>query len=185
LPFQNTDQESSHTIGNLDPPRPALGILAEKLTSAAPFGTTHELMGLLKLGREQHNGYSTISTAPIRCSLANNWLRRARQAQANGTFWDSLQLAPAVDGAIGQGPPAAQLLHGFNLAGIAAITRANDPFWNIRAFDNALSRHDGFRLSSFICTMHQFVMDDITASIQSIPNNIEGSSQLPSTAAPN
>jgi hypothetical protein len=185
LPFQNTDQESSHTIGNLDPPRPALGILAEYLTSAAPFGTTHELIGSSKYGEEKHNDYSTLSTAPVKCLPANNWLRRARLVQPNGTFWDSSHLGPESAGGIGQGHPAAQLLHGFNLGGTAAITRANDPFWNIRAFDNALSKHDGFRLSSFICTMHQFVMDDITTSIQSIPNTIERSLQPPPTAVPN
>jgi hypothetical protein len=185
LPFQNTDQESSHTIGNLDPPRPALGVLAEYLMSAAPFGTTHELMGSSKYGEEKHNDYSTLSTAPIKCLPANNWLRRARlKAKPNGTFWDSNHLEIDAAGGIGQGSPAALLLHGFNLGGTAAITRANDPFWNIRAFDNALSKHDGFRLSSFICTMHQFVMDDITTPIQSIPNTIESSPQ-PSTAAPN
>lgn len=185
LPFQNTDQESSHTIGNLDPPRPALGILAEYLTSAAPFGTTHELMGASKFGEEKHHDYSTLSTARIKCPPANNWLRRARlQMQPSGTYWDSSHLAPDPTGAIGQGHPAAQLMHGFNLGGTAAITRANDPFWNIRAFDNALSRHDGFRLSSFICTMHQFVMDDITNPIQLIPTAMDNSAQ-PLTATPN
>ena len=38
----------------------------------------------------------------------------------------------------------------------------NDPFWNVRAFDNALSRHDGYRRSSFICALSQLVLDDIT-----------------------
>lgn len=187
FPFQNTDQELSHTIGNLDPPRPAMGILAEYLTSAAPFGTTHELIGSLKRGDEQHHDYSRIPTDAIECSPANNWLRRARLmlADQHGTFWDSKDLAPVTDRTIGQGPPAAQFLHGFNLGGTAAITRANDPFWNIRAFDNALSRHDGFRLSSFICAMHQFVMDDITTSTQTIPNNVEKPSQPPSSAVPN
>ena len=52
-------------------------------------------------------------------------------------------------------------LHGFNLAGQQPITRANDPFWNMRALD-ALMRHDGYKLSSFICAMNQLVMDDIT-----------------------
>jgi hypothetical protein len=94
----------------------------------------------------------------------------------HGTFWDSQNLAPATPGAVGEGPPAAQFLHGFNLGGTAAIVRANDPFWNIRAFDNALSKHDGFRLSSFICAMHQLVMDEITASFPAQP---------PSTAVPN
>jgi hypothetical protein len=52
--------------------------------------------------------------------------------------------------------------HGLPLTGIAPITLANDPFWNVRAFDNALSRHDGYRLSSFICALNQLVLDEIT-----------------------
>jgi hypothetical protein len=46
---------------------------------------------------------------------------------------------------------------------MAAITRANDPFWNIRAFDTALARHDGYVLSSFICGLNQLILDDITS----------------------
>jgi hypothetical protein len=60
------------------------------------------------------------------------------------------------------GPPAAQFVHGFLNTGRAAVTRANDPFWNMRAYDNALARHDGYLLSSFICAMQQFVLDDVT-----------------------
>jgi hypothetical protein len=185
FPFQNTDQELSHTIGNLDPPRPARGVLAEYLTSAAPFGTTHELMGALKKGDELHHDYYRIPNDPIECPPANNWLRRAREhpSHQHGTFWDSKMLATPFNPTT-EGPPAAQFRHGFDLGGTAAITRANDPFWNIRAFDNALSKHDGFRLSSFICAMHQFVMDDITASSHTMPN-VEKPPQPPSTAAPN
>lgn len=40
----------------------------------------------------------------------------------------------------------------------------------MRAFDNVLSKHDGFRLSSFICAMNQLVMDDITLQKLSISN---------------
>jgi hypothetical protein len=186
FPFQNTDQELSHTIGNLDPPRPARGVLAEYLISAAPFGTTHELIGTLKRGDELHHDYARIPNDPIECPPANNWLRRARMqlSDQHGTFWDSKFLAPAINPKT-EGPPAAQFTHGFNLGGTAAITRANDPFWNIRAFDNALSKHDGFRLSSFICAMHQFVMDDITTSSHTMPNVVEKPSQPPSTAVPN
>ena len=52
--------------------------------------------------------------------------------------------------------------HGLPLTGIAPISLGNDPFWNVRAFDNALSRHDGYRRSSFICALSQLVLDDIT-----------------------
>jgi hypothetical protein len=79
-------------------------------------------------------------------------------------FWDSDDLAPAPGPSLtGHGAPTARFLHGLQLSGIAPITRANDPFWNLRAFDNALSRHDGYRLTSFICAMDQLVLDDITS----------------------
>ena len=79
-------------------------------------------------------------------------------------FWDSEDLAPATSDQPGQGKPAARFLQGLPLSGTAPITRADDPFWNIRAFDNALSRHDGYRLTSFMCAMNALVMDDITSA---------------------
>ncbi|TXN21491.1 hypothetical protein FV217_14430 [Methylobacterium sp. WL9] len=164
FPFQDSSREDSHTIGNLDPPRPAAGVLADAQRSAAPFGTTHELLGLHASGAEKHHPYATLADAPIPCPPTNRWLTRARAAQAGqfGSFWDSETLAPAERGVRGQGGPAAEFLHGLHFTGIAPITAANDPFWNVRAFDNALSRHDGYRLSSFICAMNQLVLDDIT-----------------------
>ncbi|QGY05596.1 hypothetical protein MMSR116_29635 [Methylobacterium mesophilicum SR1.6/6] len=161
FPFQNTTREDSHTIGNLDPPRPAAGVLADAQPSAAPFGTTHELLGLDAPGLERHHPYATLADADIDCPRSDHWLTRARTARAarRGTFWDSADLAP---GGSGENGPAARFLHGLQLTGLAPITRPNDPFWNVRAFDNALSRHDGYRLSSFICALNQLVMDDIT-----------------------
>jgi hypothetical protein len=170
FPFQDSSPEESHTIGNLDPPRPAAGVLADALQSAAPFGTTHEMLGLNAAGQEQHHPYATLADADIDCPTTNHWLIRAR-AKRNGQyglFWDSQDLAPPDPGIAGQGRPAAQFLHGLNLTGIAPITRANDPFWNVRAFDNALSRHDGYRLTSFICAMNQLVLDDITGVASSM-----------------
>jgi hypothetical protein len=58
--------------------------------------------------------------------------------------------------------PAAQFVHGYVSTGRLPITRANDPLWNIRAYDNALAKHNGYALSSFICAMQQLVLDDIT-----------------------
>lgn len=162
FPFQVSLREESHTIGNLDPPRPAAGVLADAQPSGAPFGTTHEMLGLRDVGRERHNPYATLADAPIDCSRAEGWLTRARarRADRHGAFWDSEDLgAPDAPGR-----PAARFLHGLPLTGIAPITLANDPFWNLRAFDNALSRHDGYRLTSFICAMSQLVMDRITDS---------------------
>lgn len=178
FPFQVSSREDSHTIGNLDPPRPAAGVLADAQPSSSPFGTTHELLGLHEQGEEKHNPYATLADAPIDCPRANRWLTRARAQQddAYGQFWDSENLAPADATVPGQGSPAAQFLHGLQLTGIAPITRANDPFWNMRAFDNALSRHDGYRLSSFICAMSQLVMDaptGVPSQIHSVLSNAD------------
>ncbi len=177
FPFQNSVREESHTIGHLDPARPADGLLADTLPSAAPFGTTHELLGLHEAGFEKHHPYATLADAPLNCPAANHWLIRARQNRADqdGAYWDSESLAPPAASATGQSKPAAQFVHGFALSGTAAITLGNDPFWNMRAFDNALSRHDGYRLTSFICAMNQLVMDDITG----VPSGVVNRTQDP------
>ncbi|MBP1179815.1 hypothetical protein [Methylobacterium sp. PvR107] len=173
FPFQNTAREDSHTIGNLDPPRPAAGVLADAQPSAAPFGTTHELLGLDASGLERHHPYATLADDTLDCPRSDHWLTRARVARAarRGNFWDSADLVP---GSFGESGPAARFLHGLQLTGIAPITRPNDPFWNVRAFDNALSRHDGYRLSSFICALNQLVMDNITDA-QSLMSDHQGS----------
>ncbi len=163
LPFQNTDQESTRTIGNLDPPRPADGLLVyKKYHSAAPFGTTHELT-LLHADRAQDiPGYRTLADVRLDCPGAKHWLTLALQGdEPNGINWDSLRLDPPPWPECGEGAPAGHLMHGYNLGGTAAITRATDPFWNVRARD-ALAAHDGYLFSPFICVMNQFVMDDIT-----------------------
>ena len=167
FPFQASGLEASRTIGNLDPPRPAEGILADAPPSAAPFGTTHELLGLHDgTGMERHHPYATLADAALDCPVTDGWLARARRMRSDqgGSRWDSADLAPAPPGSLGDRAPAARFVHGFDLSGTAPITRANDPFWNMRAFDDALSRHDGYRLSSFICAMNQLVLDDPTAS---------------------
>ncbi len=174
LPFMETDQEQTHTIGNLDPPRPAVGTLTTSYLPARPFGTTHQLLGYEATGKEVPIAYAAIGEAPeADCKQATNWLWRTREflKKQNGTFWDSNYLELNEDGNVTGTAPAAEFIHGFSNAGMAAITRANDPFWNIRAFDNALARHDGYMLSSFICAMNQLVMDNIaTASTDSSPS---------------
>ena len=186
FPFQNTSVDQTHTIGNLDPPRPAAGVLADALPSAAPFGTTHELLGLHTSGSERHNPYATLADADIDCPITNQWLSRARERRQDqsGLFWDSEDLAPASPGTVGGGAPTARFLHGLHLSGIAPITRANDPFWNVRAFDNALSRHDGYRLTSFICAMNQLVLDDITSDPLALRRTVIEARQPQNTTAP-
>jgi hypothetical protein len=174
FPFQETDAERTHTIGNYDPPRAPRGSLNNNYISAHPFGTTHELRGLdSALAQRKHNkpdagealreipvDYNEIVSPQAACPPARHWLSKARAKRSqddpdgHGTNWTS-------DDAENDAP-ALQFVHGFTKAGVKPITRANDPFWNMRAFDTALARHDGYMLSSFICAMNQLVMDDVT-----------------------
>jgi hypothetical protein len=166
-PFMNRDQEQTHTIGHFDPVRPSTDTLIERATlPIKPFGTTHELIGDRDRNSEKPIDYHRIPYGrEAACAAAPHWLWRARHIKAgqNGTLWDSSELEPLPDGRLAK--PAAQILHSFLNAGMAPITRANDPFWNVRAFDNALSEHGGYMLSSFICAIHQFVMDDVAAPL--------------------
>ena len=160
-PFMNTDREHTHTIGHLNPPRPSTDTLAERSTLPfKPFGTTHELIGAGDRDSEKPAYYRDIASgAYAACPSAPHWLWRARTKQAPfGSQWDSNELVPLADG--NSAKPAAHIVHSYVNAGMLPITRANDPFWNIRAFDNALSEHGGYMLSSFICAIHQFVLDD-------------------------
>jgi hypothetical protein len=173
-PFMNTDVEETHTIGNLDPPRPPQDRSSEFHFSGFPFGTTHELRGwdgqasAVRKHKTVDGGemeetldYTEVVTPGAACPAASHWLSEARRlkiasAGSGGfaTYWDA-RLLPDRQ-------PALRFRHGFQLAGLSAITRANDPFWNMRAFDTALAEHDGYMLSSFICAMQQLALDDIT-----------------------
>jgi hypothetical protein len=45
--------------------------------------------------------------------------------------------------------------------GMHAITEPNDPFWNVRALDTALSEHGGYVTTPLICALDQLAMDNI------------------------
>jgi hypothetical protein len=191
FPFMNTDLEQTRTVGHLEALRPTQGTLLQRPSSERPFGTTHELIGLHPPRSEATIDYRLIASHPkAACPPAHGWLLRARRREPpHGSLWDSTRLEPlpqngaAADGPrplTGFNPPAAQFVHGFVNTGRAAITRANDPFWNMRAYDNALARHDGYMLSSFICAMQQFVLDDITARLPADPPApVDGATPLP------
>jgi len=114
-----------------------------------------------------------VSALEATCPTAHGWLSRTKdekvkeEARSDGrarkhyaTNWDSYDLKPSEIAS--EGFPALRFIHGFDTGGISPPTRANDPFWNIRAFDTALAEHDGYMLTSFICSMNQLVLDDVT-----------------------
>jgi hypothetical protein len=169
-PFQQSDMEETRTIGNLDVPRHAAGNLTQYLTSSKPFGTTHEIRAHRPDIKNKSMAYWDLATnADFTCPVSDFWLDRAKRFRnlhdkgSHGTYWNSDDLAPPLPE---ENPDAkgisATIYHGFDLAGMAAITRANDPFWNIRAYDDVIAEHGGFKLSSFICTINQLVMDEPT-----------------------
>ncbi|MBR0813978.1 hypothetical protein JQ544_20765 [Bradyrhizobium diazoefficiens] len=186
LPFMQTDPEQTQTIGNLDPPRSPRGNLRSYGATMKPFGTTHEIRASDKQSqlttrkmstkpptREIPLDYLEASGPEAACSVALGWLSRTKaakieqEAKADGkarkhyaTNWDTYDLKPSEVAL--EGFPALRFIHGFDVGGISPPTRANDPFWNIRAFDTALAEHDGYMLTSFICSMNQLVLDDVT-----------------------
>jgi len=162
FPFQNTDQELTRTIGHLDPPRPVEDVLINrKRVSALPFGTTHEIYGHERRAVSGIKKYAELADTELSCPQSRHWLSRARKKEEpHGTNWDSNYLAPVSAGTTVAGPPAAHFIHGFLHGGQEPPTRANDAFWNLRAFDNVVSGHQVFRRSSIICVMSQLVMDD-------------------------
>jgi hypothetical protein len=178
LPFMVTDPEQTQTIGNLDPPRSPTKNLSEYGVSMRPFGTTHELRSGQQFDsrkrsveasddgrhREIPLEYREVVSPDAACPAARNWLSRVRakkkEKEIYAIGWDTLDLRAST--IQGEGFPALRFVHGFDKGGMAPTTRANDPFWNVRAFDTALSEHNGYLLSSFICAINQLVLDDIT-----------------------
>jgi hypothetical protein len=164
IPFMNTDREQTRTIGHLDPPRPPMGQLTSmSILPFRPFGTTHEMTGDSDV-RPALVPYAQIGSNPgAGCPFATSWLWRARAKRihddpnSHGTFWDSNDLD--------SGRPAVEFRQSFAGSGTAEISRANDPFWNIRAFDTALSNHGGYLLSPFICAMEQIVIDRVAEPV--------------------
>jgi hypothetical protein len=193
LPFMQTDPEQTQTVGNLDPPRSPRGNLRTYGATMKPFGTTHELRASDKASqrvarkispkfadKELPIAYREIMTSEASCPVAARWLSRAKTEKIQeeaiadpgphrhyATNWDTYDLKAST--VANEGFPALRFIHGFADSGISPPTRANDPFWNLRAFDTALAEHDGYMLSSFICAMNQLVLDDITTILPPAP----------------
>ena len=55
------------------------------------------------------------------------------------------------------------------VSGMRPITGPNDPFWNARAFESAMTNHNGYISYPLICSIFQFVMDKITAEPAAAP----------------
>jgi hypothetical protein len=129
--------------------------------------------------------------SPLRseCDVVDNWLTTARTKYAHkqtGSHalvnWDSSYSSPTPDfkkfvpdnptqpnlTKIRFHPDDAenfvegQIRQTLFFSGMRSITGANDPFWNVRAFESAMTSHNGYVSYPLICSIFQFVMDKIT-----------------------
>jgi hypothetical protein len=103
--------------------------------------------------------------------VADNWLTTARRTRGTQTGhgpvnWDSSSTAPSLT-PIKPRPASDENISGqirqtLFFSGMRSITGANDPFWNVRAFQSAMTNHSGYVSYPLMCTIFQLVMDKVT-----------------------
>jgi hypothetical protein len=120
------------------------------------------------------------------CAVVDGWLTTARtkygHVQRTGgarVNWDS-SFSKHKDGKLVPGianqpnvtriryrpddPPShveGQIRQTLFFSGMRSIAGANDPFWNMRAFESAMTSHNGYVSYPLICSLFQFVMDKV------------------------
>src|SRR5205823_8653279 len=178
LPFMNTDVEQTRTIGHLNPMRSPIGTLSSgSLLPSTNYGTTHELVvnitdrsspDFLKASYDRAGDLTESE-----CAIVDHWLWNARErVGSHGNYWDSgdtttelgrlANLTPVRRrGTVTEINLASDFRHGHLHGGTAPIVRANDPFWNIRAFETAMRGHGDFVSYPLICAIQQLVLDDV------------------------
>jgi hypothetical protein len=186
LPFMNTDVMQTRTIGHLDPVRAPFGNLFSENDPATWYGTTHELLidyqtpgqpgsGAYKHGETKYADAASFDKSG--CAVVDNWLTTARHTQGTPKSygvvnWDSRKSAHSYLTPVRIGPDEAilgQIRQTLFFSGMRSITGANDPFWNMRAYQTAMTGHNGFVSYPLICSIFQFVMDDITGKPAEAP----------------
>ena len=120
------------------------------------------------------------------CAVVDHWLTTARtkygHVQRTGgarVNWDTSyskhregKLVPGIQGQPNltrirfrpDDPPfhvESQIRQTLYFSGMRSITGANDPFWNVRAFESAMTSHNGYVSYPLICSLFQFVMDKV------------------------
>jgi hypothetical protein len=193
FPFQNTDVLQTRTIGNLDPTRSPFGELFDAENDPATwYGTTHELSinafkestGTVAPSSAVAIYADAVSPEKSQCAVVDKWLSTARTERGIGkppVNWDSGYSKLDKDGKVGDGEPntpnltkirpsgdpnlhiESQFRQTLYFSGFRDISGANDPFWNVRAFQTAMTSHNGYVSYPLICTIFQFVMDKVTA----------------------
>jgi hypothetical protein len=183
VPFMNTESEDTRAIGHLDPMRPPYGHYGfYNRQSPEPYGTTHEIVLNNSVG---HFTRYLNAAQPYRseCAIVDHWLWNAKTGRGLGPLtsgWDSGWSRVRPDGSISPHPQTpnltpvrprttkeghleTQFRQYLSQAGTQSVVHANDPFWNVRAFDTVIDGHSGFVSYPLICSINQMVMDDIAS----------------------
>ena len=195
-PFMNTNVEQTRTIGHVDPIRPVPGWLFGNENDPATWtGTTHEFLinSYLKQMPPGEGSEESVTAHYIdagspdksECAVVDKWLSKVRtderytHAQREGgalVNWDSgsNSARPPLTGIRLRPDNRYENIEGqfrqtLYFAGMRSITGANDPFWNVRAFETAMTNHNGYVSYPLICSIFQFVMDKVTDDAAPVP----------------
>jgi hypothetical protein len=181
VPFTNADSDETLTIGHLDPVRPPYGgYNTFNWQSPLPYGTTGELVVNNNIGHPTL--YTNAGSAYLsECAIVDHWLWKARHNPSLKPFegWDSgyshtrngsvvpdgdtPNVTPIRPRPTTNGHLEIQFRQYLLKSGTGSIITANDPMWNIRAYDTALAFHGGYVTYPLICALNQLVMDDIAS----------------------
>jgi len=194
-PFMDTNVEQTRTIGHVDPMRAPYGDLFGKENDPATWtGTTHEFLINSRIKQkppgEESDSTSTAhyidaaSPEKSECVVVDKWLLTARTNEKYATQ-KTRDLFVNWDSGSGTGKPSltpirfrqddpqenieGQFRQTLYFSGMRSITGANDPFWNVRAFQSAMTNHNGYVSYPLICAIFQFVMDNVTGDAPAIP----------------
>jgi hypothetical protein len=143
-------------------------------------------------GTETASYLDALSAEKSECAVVDHWLATARTERAHvqrsggarvnwDSGWSRHKDGKLVPGDINQpnltkirfrpdDPPnhvEGQIRQTLYFSGMRSITGANDPFWNVRAFESAMTSHNGYVSYPLICSIFQFVMDKVADDTKS------------------
>jgi hypothetical protein len=165
----------------LDPARSPFGNLFNAENDPATWhGTTHELLINFKprtksgteLYTQIHADYRDSASPDLsECAVVDGWLTTTRRTRGTQTKdygpvnWDSSSKVPTLT-PIKPRPHSDENIDGkvrqtLFFSGMRSVTGANDPLWNVRAFQSAMTGHKGYVAYPLMCAIFQFVMDRI------------------------
>lgn len=174
-------------IGRLNDPATWFGTTHELLINAP---RKQKPPGEVTAGTDTAFYLDAASPDKSECAVVDHWLTTARakystiqRAGGAPVNWDSGFSGPK-DGKVVPGISSqpnltriryrpddwsshveGQIRQTLYFSGMRSITGANDPFWNVRAFESAMTSHNGYVSYPLICSLFQFVMDKVADDV--------------------